>query len=326
MKTIASFITAVALVAPLSVSAQIIATNANWTTGYFNTNDAYDNLASLDGAPTNAPVSEQWKTTDPYTTGPNGSTSVMDFIPAISFGDPSAGNQTVAFGGYNLPGVMPGITNPVLYRDFTPFTGPAATNISTVWTVDFDIANYNNLGFTNKDSFGFNLQDLVGNSLAQFLFNPFAATENDLRFEWYKNGSLQTTNNFEIAYNALYRLTATLYDDSTFDLAMQGLVTQTNGSGYVTNYSVVTNVNLLTDAGLSSGYNRHQFSRTALEWDLASGDTNNPGSQALLVNSMTVYDVYTVIPEAKTWVAGILLATIAGIVVWRRRVPPTSQG
>ncbi|MFM8808272.1 MAG: hypothetical protein ACKOJB_05080, partial [Chthoniobacterales bacterium] len=252
--------------------AQLISTNLNWTTGNFNQAGGYQQYASLDGQATNAPASQQWQTTDPYTTGPLGSTSILDYYLGLTFGTLAAGNMTVAFGGYDLNGgVLPGITNPVLYRDFTPFTGgPIYTNISTVWSVDFDIANYNNVFYPSQDTFGFDLQDSLGNSLAQFLFNPATAAVEDLRFEWYRNGTLQATNNFEIDYDTLYRLTATLYD-SSFDLSISGLVTQTNGVGVVTGYTVVTNVNLITAGSLSGILTRADFATAAMNWNLTSG-------------------------------------------------------
>lgn len=321
MKRAAQLFSVTALFAfAASVQAQIVSSNLNWTTGYFNQADGYDQYASLDGAPTNAPASEQWQTTDPYNaTNGYGSTSVMDFTPGWTFGTNTGGNMSVVFGGYDLNGgVFPGITNPVLFREFTPFASPSATNISTIWSVDFGIVDYSNPFYTNADSFSFDLQDSVGTSLAKFVFNPATAALEDLRLEWYKNGALQSTNNFEVQYGALYRMTVTMYD-SSFDLSMSGINVQTNSFGTVTNYSVVTNVNILTGAGLSSVFTRADFATAAMGWELASGDINDPGSQALLVNTMSVGDVYTVIPEAGTWMAGFALLGITGLMVWKRK-------
>jgi len=319
MKPVAKLLAGVAALSfAVSAQAQIISSNLNWTTGYFNQGDGYDQYASLDGAPTNAPASEQWQTTDPFdVTNGTGSTSIMDFTPGWTFGTNTDGNMSVVFGGYDLNGgVLPGITNPVLYREFTPFTG--GTNISTIWSADFGIIDYSNPFYTNADSFSFDLQDSVGTSLAKFVFNPATATSQDLRLEWYKNGALQTTNSFEIQYGALYRITATLYD-SFFDLSVAGFNVQTNSFGTVTNYALVTNVSVLTGAGLSGAFTRSDFATAAMGWELASGDPNDPGSQALLVNTMSVNDVYTVVPEAETWMAGFALLAITGLVVWRRK-------
>jgi hypothetical protein len=317
MKSAVKFLSgAAALALAATAQGQIISSNLNWTTGYFNQGDGYDQFASLDGAPTNAPASEQWQTTDPFN-GSTGSTSIMDFTPGWTFGTNTDGNMSVVFGGYDLNGgVIPGITNPVLYREFTPFTG--GTNISTIWSADFGIVDYNNPFYASLDSFSFDLQDSVGTSLAKFVFNPATATSQDLRLEWYQNGSLQISNNFEIQYGALYRITATLYD-SSFDLSIAGLNAQTNSFGTVTNYAIVTNVSVLTGAGLSSPFTRADFATAAMGWELTSGDTNNPGSQALLVNTMSVNDVYTVVPEAETWMAGLALLAITGLVVWKRK-------
>jgi len=322
MKNKSAILSAVILAAISTQPARaiVLSTNTNFTTGLFNTADGYDANASLDGAPTNAPSSEQWQTTDPFN-GSTGSTSVMNFNPGWTFGVSGSGNQSVRFGGYDLTGgVIPGITNPVLYREFSPVSGSSLVLQSVTWTTDFGIqSGYPFLGATNyQDTFGFDLQDSLGNSLAQFLFNPSTATSQDLRLEWYRNGALQATNSFEIQYDALYKMTATLYG-SQFDLSVAGYNVQTNGLGVVTNYAIVTNVSIITGGLLSGAFTAGDFATAAIDWQLASGDANDPGGQALLLNNMSVTSVSEVIPEPGTWAGGIALLGIAGLILWRRK-------
>lgn len=312
-----------------------LSTNINFTTGYFNSGDGYGpaGTSSLDGAPTNAPASEQWQTTDPYNPGTDtGSTSLMVFTPGWSFGASGTGNQSVWFGNYDPAyespvsgnfGVLPGVTNPILYREFVPGVPGAPLDLSVTWTAEFGIINLNDPAFTNNDVFGFDLLDSTQtSSLAKFSFNPATATlTNGLRLEWYSNGSLQPTNGvqpsyFEIQYGGLYRLTATL-TNNIFDLSIAGLSAQTNGSGDVINYSVVTNVSLITGGGLSGFFTAGDFATAAVNWELVSGNTLQPGANYMLLNSMSV--VSAAVPEPSTWAAGATLLGLAGFMLWRRK-------
>lgn len=329
LPALVSFFTALA---PLHAQVSV---NTNFTTGYFNSGDGYGPAgeSSLDGAPTNAPASEQWQTTDSYNpVTDTGSTSLMVYTPGWSYGTALSGNQTVWFGNYDPAyeseisgnfGILPGVTNPVLYREFSPGVPGAPLDLSVTWTADFGIINLNDPAFPYDDVFGFNLLDSTQTfSLAQFSFNPSTASlTNGLRFEWYKDGSLQPVggaqpNNFDIQYGALYRLTATL-SNSLLDLSISGLVAQTNGVGTVTNYSVVTNVNLINAGALSGGFTAIDFATAAVNWELASGDTLQPGANYMLLNSMSV--VSSAIPESSTWATGAVLLGLVGFMLWRRK-------
>jgi hypothetical protein len=311
---------------PVGLYAQIFSTN--WTTGYFNSGDGYGpaGSASLDGAPTNAPSSEQWQTTDPFNGTNAGSTSLMNFVPGWTYDAVGANNQSVYWGNYNPSfigapgefGIIPGDTDPVLYRQFTL---PGATDIVR-WTADFGIIDLTPNGYPYLDTFGFDLLDATGtSSLAKFSLNPATATLQDLRLEWTLNGVVQTNNPaaptpFEINYGTLYRITATL-QGSFFDLSVAGLVAQTNGSGTVTNYSVVTNVGIISGGALSGAFSAVDFGTAALNWELASGNNLEPGPNYMILNTMSVEN--TVVPEPGTWAAAALLFGLTGIVLWRRK-------
>ena len=299
--------------------AQIFSTNLNWTTGYFNAADGYapPGTSSLDGAPTNAPSSEQWKTTDPYNNGTGlGSTSLMSFVPGWTYGTSGSGNQSVYFGGYDLAGgIFPGIADPSLYREFTPFTGsPGVAPYATVWSVDFGIIDF---GLTSvNNTFAFDLRTANNaSSLAQFQFAY--ATNNLLDVQWYKDGVLQSSP-FQIQYGGLYRLTATMFE-SGFDLAIGGFDAQTNNVGTVTNFLLVTNQTILSGAAYSGSFTRADFATTAMDWLLVSTNLGDLGSQSLIINQMSVNDVSTVVPEPATWAAGLSLLGIAAFIVWRRK-------
>lgn len=284
-----------------------------WTTGYFNTADGYGpSSSSLSGAPTNVPAGFQWQTTDPKEV--NG----MFRQTGWTLGAFNSGNKSALFGGYNAAiGTWPGVTNPVLYRNFSN----PATQTSPVIVVSLDFGILPSGGsFTNRDSFGFEfLKSSNSLSLAEFVLNPSASTEtNRLRLQWISNGTNVVSDglifqSFDLQYSALYRITANISGNS-FEMSLFGLATQTNGAGTITNYAI-TSSNWVVKSGLLSGSGTAQdFDQFALNWDLASGDTNAPGGNYMNLNTVSVA---TTVPEPST----VALLGLAGIslLFWRLR-------
>ncbi len=290
----------------------------NWSTGtsptdQFNSNAGYGPVgSSLDGAPTNAPVADQWQTTDPFNVGTGqGSTSLMAFIPNYTALTAGTGNQSVYFGGYDLAnGVLPGITTPSLYRTFSTLLTDSSESVSFI--SDFAIRGPSSTidpAWPSDDTFGFSFFNFPGTtSLGNVRFSQNALTNLDI----FVNGAAQS---YEIGYNSLYRLTAT-FSNTTFSLNIAGLLAQTNGSGVVTNYSIVTNQTVFNGAILNA-LSASAFEYASIDWLLA-GSTNSPGANYMIINSAEV--VSQVIPEPGTWAAAALLLAGATWVVRRRRV------
>jgi hypothetical protein len=293
-----------------------------WSTGYFNTNSGYVSQgSSLDGQATNAPASEQWKTIDPYNPSTDrGSTSLVAYINNYTPGLSTGGNNSVYFGGYNADGappILPGITNPFLYRSFSnPNVGGA------IATIDFAfIGPSTNLSplYTNKDSFSFNLGTLSGTgSLAKFTLNPFGGTTpGSFSLDWIQNGTNvvadgSTFKSFEMQYNAIYRLVASL-SATEVDLDIQGLSPQAGPGVGITNYLVTTNVNVISNGVISDGFTEADFESFGLEWNLRSGDTNAPGANYLIMTTASV------VPEPSTFLMVSLGGLLLGAALWRRR-------
>jgi hypothetical protein len=324
----------VLVVTVVTAQAQLI-TNTTVVTNYasgpnqtnqFRTADGYGpNFGSLDGTPTNAPSNQQWQTTDPYDPITDlGATSQMQYIEGWTSLLSPAGNKSVLFGGYAANGgVLPAISNPSLYYDFSSVIdgGP---NSSATYTLDFGFIANPTVSFTNKDIFSFGLLATNGDSLASFSFNPFTSgLTNGLRVQWEQNGTNVVSdgsifNNIDIQYGALYRMTATVLG-STVDMSIAGLATQTNVSGVVTNYAVVTNVGIVTGGALSSGYTAADFERASIDWELTSNDPTDPGSNYLLINSIAVVsEIVSIIPEPGTWATALLLLGGAAYAARRR--------
>jgi len=292
-----------------------------WSTGFFNSADGYGpTFFSLDGAPTNAPSGEQWQTTDPYNPITDlGSTSQLQYLNGWTFGLSASGNQSVLFGGYSADGgVLPGVNNPVLYRQFDHTFGTATTTFS----VDFGIIGPSStlsLSYTNRDVFGFNLAATNGTSLAAFQLTAAGATPGFLQVNWLQNGTNVVTNGTtfsgtQIQYGALYRLTATL-SSNTVSMELAGLTAENGGPGVgITNYAAGTPSMVVNGGEISAGLTSSDFEVAALTWDLASGDNLEPGANYMIVNTVSV------VPEPST-VALVGVALVAlGYGCLRRRV------
>jgi hypothetical protein len=329
-----------AILAPLASHAQLeVATNYSSgfsQTNQFNTNSGYlREGSSLDGQPTNAPSANQWQTTDPYNAGTDrGSTSLVNFIanytPLLS----GTGNNSVYYGGYNADsGILPGITNPSLYYSFTQsgvFANPVLLQSST-FSIDFAIIGPSSdvsPGYTNKDYFGFSLLNSAGSSnLAKIRFNPFNSPlgANGLLVEWQQNGTNVVTNGttfkgISIQYDTLYRLTASITNaggSSLLDLSIAGLQTQQQAGVGITNYAVVTNQSIISGGALSGALTLSDFGRASLDWELSSGDNNNPGANYMIMTASSI--ISQAIPEPGTWAAGLALLSGVAIAIARRR-------
>jgi hypothetical protein len=289
-----------------------------WSTGFFNRSNAYTGV-SLDGTPTNAPAAEQWQTTDPYDPVTTyGSTSQLQNLLGWTLGPvnpASTRNQSVLFGGYGAAvDVLPGITNPVLYRDFVNTFGTATTTFST----DFAIVGPSSGSFPSNDTFGFSLNDAGGSSLAAFQFVPNGPAPTALTVQWVQNGTNAVTNGttfsgFSIQYNSLYRLEAVV-SSNQLTMTLAGISTQTNGTGVVTNYVAGSPSTIVNGGTLSGGLFSSDFEQAAITWDLASGDNLNPGGNYMIVNQVSV------VPEPST--VGLLalgLAAVGSFYLRRRR-------
>ncbi len=294
---------------PTTSQAQIFSTLTNWTTGYFSTNNGYVREETLTDTPNNIPAADQFKTTDPWN-GSTGDTSYLDYVSGWTYGAGSAaGNNSVYFGGFALGSYDPGITNPSYYRSFGNLLTSAADSVT--FSIDFGVV----AGVGPQDIFGFDLRTAdTATSLVNFWFDPALATTEDLRFQY--NAGAGTGGAFEIQYGGLYNFSATL-SGSAFSASLAGITVQTNlagdVTGYVTNAPVVVATDLLT-SGMAL-----DFESLFINWELASGNINDPGSNYMLINTMNVTSQIEAIPEPGTWAVGALLLGGVAFVASRRR-------
>jgi hypothetical protein len=114
----------------------------------------------------------------------------------------------------------------------------------------------------------------------------------------------------DLAYQALFQLQIDM-TGSTYNASLS----QINS----TNRAVITNLTLVTGASLATGMTATDFATLMVDWDLASGNSFEPGSNYLIANQFQVTTSGTPIPEPGTWAAAILLLSIGGAYAVRRR-------
>jgi hypothetical protein len=302
----------------LTLGCGISASASDWSSGTFNTNNGWirnDALAyEVRGEPEtgqnyDSEASAQWYTDDPFSGAlSNGATSILRHIAAWTFGTSQEGHNSVLFGGYGLQSdILPGIASPSIYRSFSAFD----VGERVVFTVDFGLIPSSG-SYPNEDRFGFNLLNGDANvSLAKIVFDPAASVTgpSGIGMQWISDG---VTNSIaQIAYGALYRMTATL-EGSAFDLEMAGLAAQTNGIGVVTNYVTTSSFLLVSGGDISGDLTAADFQTVSMDWDLASGDPATPGDNYLLVNNVSV------VPEPSTY-ALLAMASLGAAYFVRRR-------
>ena len=299
----------------------------NVDTGNWNTNAGWATDISIDGQNTNAPNSQQWVETDAYNAGTGlGGTAFLNVVSGYTPTN-APGNTSLLQGGWDLGnGILPGATNPTVYRSFVPTSLPTGQR-DNVWTfAQFSIAPPIS-DTINQDSFGFEIWNGApgggGTSLGKFMFGRQyafdASNTNALGFAWTLGGVLQTTNNnaaltgeWEIFYSANYRFNLAVQSNNLITLSLDTL------EGASNNYAFVTNTTLIRNGALGGvGSTALDYNTVSINWELANNDFYNPGDNFIIVNNLEV--VTTTVPEPGTWAVGALLLAAVADRIRRRR-------
>jgi hypothetical protein len=114
----------------------------------------------------------------------------------------------------------------------------------------------------------------------------------------------------DLAYQALFQVQVDM-TGSSYNMQLW----QINS----TNRAVITNLTLVTGGSLATGTTALDFATIGVDWELASGNAAEPGSNYLIANQFQVTTSGTVIPEPGTWAAALLLSLSAAYVVRRRK-------
>jgi hypothetical protein len=304
----------------------------NVDVGGWNTNAGWTTDISIETQNTNDPAGQQWQETDSYnpSTG-EGGTAFLNTVVGYTPTNP-AGNLTLQQGGWDLGnGIIPGSTNPIVYREFSP-TQLGVPGRDDVWTfAQFSLLAPTTIGGP-EDSFGFEIWNGApgtGTSLGKFMFGrqyAFATggtNTNNVGFAWYKDGILQTTNNnsaltaeWDVFYGVNYRFNLAVGSNNLINLSIDTLLPMTNGFGFVTNTTFIRDGALGGPLGMTA----LDYNAFSINWELASGDILNPGTGSIIVNNLEI--ITTSVPEPATWAVGLLLLTAAACKLRRRKTSP----
>lgn len=283
-----------------------------WEAGRFRTNNFWNINLSLDGQRASDPAELRWFGNDPYSASTGrGDVSYLTFLnfytdSASGFRNPH--RSLILGGGANLgssPPVLPGVTNPALFRNFVP--RETRTSDVTRLAVDFAVidsmpnsASYP-ASWPDRDTFAFELKEgAEGASLAKFSFRPEVLIQNGttnrvLGFYWTRDGQDQVpgasglTAPWAVGYHALYRFEV-LLSGARVDVLLSPL-DRAGPAGQVVSTTKFVNQGLLSGTNTAAN-----FRTLALLWELSN--TNSPPVPGY--NYLTVHDV-SVTSGVNTW-------------------------
>lgn len=279
--------------------------SAQWGTGFFNTNDGWVREVGFAGQNTTVPESERWQGNDPYDPlMDTGETDSLAFATGYTPGGSGAGNSSLIQGGaYLFDGILPGASDVRLWRSFAPISGAVVA-----FRLEWSVIDSLDPGFANLDTFAFDLrtsdnaQSLLRLSLTPSInIQPGSYT---LQTIVDSGAGLETSTLIDLAYRGVFavdvEMTGTAYDVS---------VSQLNPATRAT----ITSWDLVSGASLAEGLAADDFGTVSIDWELTSGDPEDPGSNYIIVNEVSV------VPEPSTY-ALLVLAGLGAAYVWRRRV------
>jgi opacity protein-like surface antigen len=312
MKNTAKFfwllITAIAALGSSLGFAQV--TETNYNAQNFNTNAGYVRGSGI--ISTVQPSGLRWQGNDPYNT--NTFTGETDLVARVAGYTPTPlANSSLIQGGLGVAdSILPGTNNVQIWKTFTPsstvFQAPPTVSFFVEWSL---IPSLEGAPFNLNDTFSFDLRNAANTlSLLSLQLTPGIATQpNSYTLQTIASG-VGTNSRVELAYQSLFQVQVDM-TGSSYDMQLW----QINS----TNRAVITNVSLVTGGSLSAGMTALDFATIGVDWELASGNPAEPGSNYLIANQFEVTTTGTPIPEPGTWAAAALLVFAATYVVRRRK-------
>jgi len=303
---------AAATLAPLS-PAQVV-TETNYNAGNFNTNAGYVRGSGIISPV--QPAGLRWQGNDPYNT--NTLTGETDYVARVPGYTPSPlANSSLIQGGIGIgDSVFPGTNNVQIWKTFSPSTTPfAAPTVSffVEWSL---IPSLEGAPYNLNDTFSFDLRDAANSlSLLTLQLTPGINIQPNSYTLQTIAGGVGTNTLADLAYQALFQIQVDM-TGSSYNMQLW----QINS----TNRAVIQNVTLVTGGSLSSGTTALDLATIGIDWELASGNPAEPGSNYLIANQFQVTTSGTVIPEPGTWASAGLLLLAAGYVARRRSLARAS--
>ena len=299
--------TAIALVGSSPGFAQV--TETNYNAQNFNTNAGYVRGSGI--ISTVQPSGLRWQGNDPYNT--NTFTGETDLVARVAGYTPSPlANSSLIQGGLGVvDSIFPGTTNVQVWKTFNPST-TAFDNPTVSFFVEWSlIPSLAGAPYNLNDTFSFDLRNAANSlSLLTLQLTPGIATQpNSYTLQTIASG-VGTNSRVELAYQSLFQVQVDM-TASSYNMQLW----QINS----TNRAVITNVSLVTGGSLSTGMTALDFATIGVDWELASANAAEPGSNYLIANQFQVTTSGTVIPEPATWASAALLALSAAYVARRRK-------
>jgi hypothetical protein len=283
----------------------------NYSAQNFNTNAGY--VRGFSSISTNQPANIRWQGNDPYD-GTNGETDVIQ--RATGYTPSPIANSSLIQGGADVAnGIFPATNNVSIWKSFTPslLDSNATVSFFAEWSVipSLEGAPYNLL-----DTFSFDLRNAANTqSLLTLQFTPgINILPNSYTLQTIAAGS-PTNTPIDLGYQSLFQIQVDM-TGSTYDLSLAQINPATR--------ALVTNYPSLTTGSLSTGFTALDFATVQLNWELASGNNLEPGSNYLIANQFLVTSSGTPIPEPGTWASALLLGLAAFFVARHHRRGPAA--
>jgi hypothetical protein len=278
-----------------------------WSAENFNTGSGWVQGDVVVGQNTNDPSLNRWQGNDlTVEISPGvfvGGTDVLQYVPGYTPGGSSSGNSSIVQGGaYVSTGYVPGTNNVRIWRSFAPVaTGPTHTiSVFAEWSLVESLDG----SYPNLDTFSFDLRNVTDSaSILKLQLTPGINVIPDAyTLQSIASGSPVGTL-LDIPYRAIMQVQADITGD-TYNLTYARLNSATR--------AVIQSGTLVTGGSLAAGYSAMDIGVFAVEWDLLSADPNDPGSNYILVNDVSV------VPEPSTY-ALLALSGLAFICILRKR-------
>jgi hypothetical protein len=285
-------------------------TETNYNAQNFNTNAGYVRGSGIISTVQPAPL--RWQGNDPYNT--NTFTGETDLVARVAGYTPSPlANSSLIQGGLGVAdSIFPGTNNVQIWKTFSPSTTAFANPTVSLFVEWSLIPSLEGPPYNLSDTFSFDLRNSANSaSLLTLQLTPGINIQaNSYTLQSIASG-VGTSTLVDLAYQALFQVQVDM-TGSSYNMQLW----QINS----TNRAVITNLTLVTGGSLATGTTALDFATIGVDWELASGNAAEPGSNYLIANQFQVTTSGTVVPEPGTWAAALLLSLSAGYVVRRRKI------
>jgi len=272
----------------------------NYTAQNFNTNAGYKRGVGI--ISTSQPIALRWQGNDTY----NASSGLgeTDYVARVPGYTPSPlANSSLIQGGISVgSSVLPGTNRVRVWKTFTPSVSGASVFFAE-WSL---IPSLEGAPYNRSDTFAFVLRNAANTqSLLSLQFTPGINIQ-PASYTLQTIASGYGTNTVvDLAYQALFQVTVAM-TSSNWNLSLA----QINS----TNRAVIASYTNLASGNLATGTTALDFATLGLNWDLASSNNLEPGSNYIIANQ------FTVVPEPRIWSLLALAATVLAVLKRRRRL------